>query len=408
MVARLTDEPAGWTRKPVGAGARRSAALPIVGIAVVYGVVWAFVVPNPFDLAVYRFGGTAVSDGFPLYGTEDPVTGRLFTYPPFAALLFVPLAHLPTWVATAVWTSAGVAALGGTIQLFLHEQGTYLSLRLLAGLLLLAVATEPVRDTLYFGQVNLLLMGAICADLLLLRGRWSGVLVGIAAGIKLTPLVFVVLLVLVGRRAAAARAGLTFGATVLVGFLVLPAAAATYWTHAVWDSGRVGGSEYIRNQSIYGAMTRILGAEPSTLGWLVATVPVTMAVLVLAARLWRGGARDTGLCMAAAAMLLASPISWDHHWVWGVPALLLLVGRANATVAAAWAVLLFAGGRLWVRNGERVELHWTWWENIWGNAYVWAALLAAGWVALMAAVGSDKRPRVSTVRANESSPPRPL
>ena len=361
---------------------RFSAALPILGIALLCGVALAFAVPDPFDLAVYRFGGKAVSEGRTLYGAEDPATGRLFTYPPFAGVLFVPLAHVPVALATATWAAAGVAALGVTMHLLLRERGVYLSSGALAGLLLLAVATGPVRETLHFGQVNLLLMGAICTDLLLLRGRGSGVLIGIAAGIKLTPLVFVVLLIMVGRRTAAVRAGVTFGATVLAGFVVLPASAATYWTRAVWDSERVGGSEYIRNQSIFGVMTRILGGEPSTLGWLLVAVPVSTAVLVLAAKLWRGGARDAGVCMAAASMLLASPISWDHHWVWGVPALLLLLNRAHAGFAAAWAVFLFAGCRIWVRHGERVELQWTWWENIWGNAFVWAALLAAALIAL--------------------------
>ena len=174
-------------------------------------------------------------------------------------------------------------------------------------------------------------MAAICADILLLRGRWSGVLVGLAAGIKLTPLVFVVFLVLIGRRVAATRAVLTFGATVLVGFVVMPASAAAFWTEAVWDPERVGGTEYIRNQSLLGAMTRILGSEPSTLVWLVVAVPVSAAVLTVAAVLWRDGARDAGLCLAAAAMLLASPISWDHHWVWGVPALLVLAAGATGS-----------------------------------------------------------------------------
>ena len=109
---------------------RHSTALAIVGVAVLCGIAFAIFVPNPFDLAVYRFGGSAVSDGTSLYGVEDPATGRLFTYPPFAALLFVPLAHLPVWLTTATWTALGVAALGGTVLLFLREQRVDLSPRL--------------------------------------------------------------------------------------------------------------------------------------------------------------------------------------------------------------------------------------------------------------------------------------
>ena len=357
------------------------AALSVLGVALLCGVACALIFPDPFDLAVYRFGGNTVSHGDSLYGAEDPATGRLFTYPPFAALVFVPLAHLPVTFAAAAWTAVGVAALGITIHAFLHEQCRHVGPPVLVGLLLLAVATAPVRETLSFGQVNLFLMAAICADILLLRGRWCGVLVGLAAGIKLTPLVFVVFLVLIGRRVAATRAVLTFGATVVVGFVVIPASAAAFWTKAVWDPERVGGTEYIRNQSLLGAMTRILGSEPSTLVWLVVAVPVSAAVLTVAAVLWRDGARDAGLCLAAAAMLLASPISWDHHWVWGVPAMVVLAGRGHWGVAAAWAVFLFAGCRIWVQHGERVELQWTWWENVWGNTFVWAAVLASALLA---------------------------
>ena len=85
-----------------------------------------------------------------------------------------------------------------------------------------ALALEPVWQNLTFGQVNLFLMLAVLVDLLRPERRWTGVLLGLAAGVKLAPLVLVVMLVLVGGRMAAGRAIATFAGTVLVGFVVMP------------------------------------------------------------------------------------------------------------------------------------------------------------------------------------------
>src|SRR4029079_12279068 len=103
-------------------------------------------------------------------------------------------------------------------------------------------------------------------------------LVGLAAGVKLTPLVFVVLLVLVGRRTAAGRAVVAFAATVAVGFAVLPG-AASYWTDGLLDANRVGPPALAHNQSAYGVLTRLLGAQPTTVVWLAVAVPVGAALL---------------------------------------------------------------------------------------------------------------------------------
>lgn len=58
----------------------------------------------------------------------------------------------------------------------------------------LAALTEPIRDTISFGQVNVFLKALVLTDVLLPKPkylRWTtGILVGMAAAIKLTPLVF--------------------------------------------------------------------------------------------------------------------------------------------------------------------------------------------------------------------------
>jgi alpha-1,2-mannosyltransferase len=365
----------------------------LVALAVVAGAVatrwWTFL-----DLTVYRYGGRTVLDHHALYSGSEPHSGLLFTYPPVAALLFTVLAVLPLAVAAGAWTGLSVLALVVTLSAFGRASGHRLDARPLAVLVLGALLLDPVRETLMFGQVNLVLMALVSVDLLVLRGRMSGVLVGLAAAVKLTPAIFVVLLVVVGRRAAAARAVAAFGATVLAGLVLVPHDAATYWTSAVWHSGRVGGMEYIRNQSLDGTMTRLLHHEPSTLLWLAIAAPVGVALVLLAGAWWRRGAPEVAVLVTAGAMLLCSPITWDHHVVWCAPALLVLWWRAPRWVPVAAGALLLVGLRPLVLHGEKTELTWNAWQQVPGNAYTWLvlALCALAWVGVR-----DQRPSARSV-----------
>jgi alpha-1,2-mannosyltransferase len=337
--------------------------------------------PDLTDLFVYRHGGRALLDGVPLYAADDPVTGLPFTYPPFAAVVMLPLAVLPAQTAAAVWTAASVSALTAVVVIGLREVRHDARGWLVAGLGAGALALEPVWQNLSFGQVNLVLMAAVVIDLTRPDRRFSGVLVGLAAGLKLTPLVFVVLLLLVGRRGAAGRAALTFLATVAVGFVVMPGAAASYWTFGLLDADRVGPPWLAHNQSVYGVLTRLLGESPSAPLWLGVALPLGGAVLLLAAAWWRRGDRLLGTGLAAVAMLLASPVSWSHHWVWAVPVAVALWPHGRGWVVA-WAAVFVARPVLWPPWGERRELAWGFLEHLVGNAYVLAAVGLVVWAAV--------------------------
>jgi alpha-1,2-mannosyltransferase len=333
------------------------------------------------DLSVYRFAGRAVLDGQPLLGASDPVTGLSFTYPPFAALVMVPLALLPGWLAAAVWTGASVGALAAAVALVRRARGRAAPGWLVAAVTVAAVALEPVWQNLAFGQVNAVLMLAVLVDLLWPDRRWSGVLLGLAAGVKLVPLGFVVLLVLVGRRAAAGRAALTFAVTVAVGFLAAPGDAARYWTDGLVDAGRVGPPSLAHNQSVYGALTRLLDGRPSTLLWLAFAVPLCAAGLLVGARCWRRGDRVLGTGLTAVAVLVASPIAWSHHWVWAVVvALALWEGHRWASVA--WTAVFVTRPMLWPPWGQRREYGWNAAEHVVGNAYLLAAIALVVWAAV--------------------------
>ena len=333
------------------------------------------------DLSVYRYGGRLVLDGLPLYGSRDPATNLRFTYPPFAAVAMVPLALLPGWLATALWTAASMAALAGVVLVVGRALGRTFSGWPLALLTGGALALEPVWQNLTFGQINLLLMLAVLIDLVQPERRWSGVLVGVAAGVKLTPLLFVVLLVLVGRRMTAGRALLAFTGTVAIGLATIPGSAAAYWTHNLIRAGRVGPPELAHNQSVFGALTRLLDHPPRTLLWLAVAGPLALAVVVVGAVWWRRGDRVLGVGLGASAMLLASPVSWSHHWVWAVPVGLVLWER-NRWAGVGWTAVFVARPFVWPPWGERQEYGWGPIEHIPGNAYLLAVLALVLWAAV--------------------------
>jgi len=342
------------------------------------------------DLLTYQYGGRALLDGLPVFDSRDPATGLRFTYPPFAAVVMVPWALLPAWLAAALWTGASVAALSAAVVVVRRALGRPVPGWLVALLSAGALALEPVWQNLTFGQVNLFLMLAVLVDLVGPARRWSGVLVGIAAGVKLTPLVFAVLLVLVGRRTAAGRAVLAFAGTVAVGFVFMPSSSARYWADDLVDAGRVGPPALAHNQSVYGALTRLLDGPPTTLLWVAVAGPLSLAVLVVGAHWWRRGDPVLGTCLAALAMLLSSPVSWSHHWVWAVPVALTLWERSR-WAGSAWTAVFVARPIVWPPYSHDREFGWSPVEHLVGNAYLLAALALAVWAACCAARNLEAR-----------------
>ena len=341
------------------------------------------------DLQVYRFGGGAVLDDR-LYDEGTPGSGLPFTYPPFAALLLAPFALVPFPLLVAAWSAASVLVLGWVLARFVDETAYAARPWLVALLTLGALGLEPVWASLSFGQVNVFLMALVVADLLTVDRRRAGVLVGVAAGLKLTPLLVLVFLLLVGRPRVAGRAGLAFLGTVGIGFALVPEASGEYWTRLLWDEGRVGGVPYAGNQSMLAGLFRLIGHEPSTLLWFVTAGAAAFGVLLVAAVAWRRGFRSMAVCLTAVATLVASPISWSHHWVWAAPMVVALatcrpsVGRVTAwTAAGAWALVFASTCIWWPPNRDDTELAWTPAEQIVGNAYLVAGLVVTAYAAVV-------------------------
>jgi alpha-1,2-mannosyltransferase len=353
-------------------------------VAVVCGIVaWRW--DRFIDLQVYRMGADAILHGR-VYDVHLHIAELPFTYPPFSALLMLPLTVPPFWLALVLMTFAGVAALGATVALVLRSAPP-VAWWVLPAVVAGAVLTEPVWSTLSFGQVNLLLMAAVSYDVLRAERRTSGWLIGLAAGVKLTPLVFVAFLVLTGRPRAAVTAVLTFAGTVAVAALAAPQQSWAYWTSVLWDPSRIGGVAFAGNQSVNGMLSRILGHEAGTGLWFVIASAIAGATLLVAALAWRSDlptGRPLGLCLAALAMLYASPISWDHHWVWAVPLAVALwhtPWRWAHGFVIAWTLLFLSRAIWWAPFRYDKEYDWGVLQHVSGDSYVWVSLVLVALVA---------------------------
>ena len=137
-------------------------------------------------------------------------------------------------------------------------------------------------QTLFLGQIDVILLAFILTDVWRAsRGRSAGVLVGIAAAIKLTPAIFIVFFLLAGRTRAALAAAAAFVGCGLIGWLIAPNASVRYWEHLSHDTKRVG-APYVSNQSPYAAAIRIAGGAGHIGPWYV-VISLAFAVVGLAA-----------------------------------------------------------------------------------------------------------------------------
>ena len=309
-----------------------------------------------FDLQVYLGGAhEALHHSHSLYTwIYDGHPGIQFTYTPFAALAFAAGLALPFKALMAVVTVVSLFCLVATIWIAFRQLGWEKTTRLGATLLVsgLLLWTEPVQRALYLGQVELVLMALVVWDLCQPdRRRWKGAATGIAAGIKLVPLLFIAYLLLTRRFRQAAVAAGTFVVTVIIGFIAFPSASVTYWLDGdFFQAGRTGFVGVAQNQSLRGIVTRLIGSVNGAVApWLLVAVIVGLVGLAAAVILDRHGHTFAGLMAAALTALLISPISWDHHWVWIAPGLALIVdaavraGRVGATgLRTAWYALAAA------------------------------------------------------------------
>lgn len=400
----------------------------VFGAAIVFACVsvgaWlTFIRPNwdmywhQVDLQVYMWGGSmAALHPELLYDGRGPL-GLPFLYPVFAAWICAELAQFPinyvgTGIVVMTMLSLGISVWSAGVLQRRRRGLTLAALTIAvsaAGLWL-----EPVQQTLQFGQLSVLLMAMVLADLAIPENRWyRGILLGIATGLKLTPAVFVVYLLITRQFRAAATASAAFAVTVAIGFWYRPTQALEFWTTTMTSQNRIGFA-YVQNQSINGLFGRLQWSswEDSSSSLLCAGL-LGLAGIAAARIAYQRGDELLGALLAATVMLLASPISWTHYWVWIVPALMwvfhALRERSLAvriTVPAVLYLFVFAWpmridrvgwwdpdlpllpqGLVWAvpqTNGR--EYRWTLWQFLLGDSYtllaVAALIAASAWLFL--------------------------
>lgn len=339
------------------------------------------------DLRVYRhappglFNGTLYDFRLGEFGEQFPLP---FTYPPFAALVFLPLSWLPWTVLRLGWHVLSIGCLYWIVRCSVRLVTPRAPWRYVALWTAAAMWLEPVRTTFNYGQVNLVIVAVLLTALVARRDVLAGLGVGLAAGVKLTPAISGLYFLVRRRYAATAWSAAWFALTVGLMFLVAPVASGQYWQYLLGDASRVGPVGSAINQSLRGALSRTAGYDVATgLPWLIAALLAT----VLAGFALRSAVRaaDTMATMLVVQFcgLLVSPISWSHHWVWVVPVLIWLVHGPVAqrlvirSSALLWALL--AGSYLIPLLVVAQPTTWTisrpWYLSAAGWAYPAAAVL---------------------------------
>ncbi|MGC0420506.1 glycosyltransferase 87 family protein [Embleya sp. AB8] len=386
-------------------------------LSLVLWAVWTYLgrrdMWHMFDLNVYYGAVHRLRDGDAIYnnpfGGWNDGGGLPFIYPPFSGLLFYLL--LPLGFAGLKWFMAIVnllslfAVVWATWGMLGYRRGLA-RLGISAGTFAVVLWLEPVEWTLVWGQINLLLLALIVLDLGLPDSRrYKGIGVGLAAGLKLTPAIFIVYLLITRRFRAAAVAGGAFAGTVLVGLVCAPSASLYYWSHLVSISGKVNSKLSVgtlNNQSVQGMFTRMLGDGGATsVLWFLLCLLIGALGLLAAARASLRGQELVGVVITGGLSLFVSPISWSHHWVWAVPAFVLLAHTALTRARPLWwwltgtffvffaawplrlnvlgnwdgAQTLQPWGLIWLapRDLDR-ERHWTPIEFLLGNGYLFAGI----------------------------------
>jgi alpha-1,2-mannosyltransferase len=316
------------------------------------------------DLDVYRRGAAELLHGRSLYDAAPhcPHPDLPFTYPPFAALAFVPAYLAGPGTAGVVLSLASLGCYALVMLTCSRRLGLEWSSAL--PLTVLGLALEPVQRTLWLGQVNLLLAAMVVADCLLVPVRARGLLTGLAAGIKIVPGIYVGYFLLRRDWAAARRAAFAFAGTVAVSAAADRRDTTRFWTRLFWNPDHVGQQAYVSNQSVFGQLVRLTRTlhPPYMLYAVLALCALGLAGYAAWRQLGLGNEVAALTCVAFGG-LLASPISWSHHWIWFAPASLVLVARGQWRGAGILVLAPALAPQWWTPSGTPREFHHQWWQT---------------------------------------------
>lgn len=404
------------TRQAPGAGFSGKRA---PGRALVWGAAWLAAaaglgyaawqlfghIPYRIDIDVYQMGAQAWMDGRPLYRGDvlfhTPIVDLPFTYPPLAAIVFCPFAWMHMPAASVAITALTLVLLVVSTVILLTRLDVWSASTVLPGpawlrrcwlaVVAAAAATvwlEPISSNFAFGQINVVLMTLVIADCAPRRTPWPrGLLLGVGMALKLTPAVFLLYFLLRRDHRAALTALASFVGATLLGFVLAWNDSWEYWTHTVHHTDRIGSASLNTDQNIAGALARLgLGQQERFALWVAASLLVLAVTVWAMRRVLRAGEPTLALVCVALFGLVVSPVSWSHHWVWVLPAVLVtaVLGwrRRNALLIAVSAVgvalMRWTPIDLLPKHHEASAV---WWRQLAGMSYVWwalAVIVAAG------------------------------
>ena len=319
-----------------------------VAVAVIGHLAITAISGQMLDLDVYRTGGQAMLHGSKLYAIR--AADRLpFTYPPLSAVFALPLALLPFKTDQVIW----VALMIGPLVLAVRAGFRPILARTASAapvvfpvILAIAAYLQPVKQGIGFGQVDLLLLALCLTDCLAKDPRWPrGLLIGIATAVKLEPGVFIIYLLITGRRRAAGTAALSFAGVTGLAWVISPSDSTAYWGRAIFDSNRLGGNGSAANQAIRGMVLRALRFHPHLapdLVWLPLALLVGVAGFAAARACWKHGHDISGVAITGLLGALLSPVGWIHHLCWVVVAIGVIVGTGSHARRLLLAALIGA------------------------------------------------------------------
>lgn len=411
--------------------------------------------PQHFDVYVYWYALNNWFSGNSLYDWYALPDYKMypFTYPPFGAWVLSPL----TWfdyetaarlmiMAIALQTAVIVALVGRSLG---WSWGSAFAIAPWVAILV-QQCLEPFTQSVGFAQVNTAMMALVMIDVAAppsWKGR--GVASGLAAAIKLTPAIAVLIFLLRRQWRSAITMVATSLAVTLLSWVISPGESARFFFDAMWDPQRAGDAYYTSNQNLKGFVARALPENTWSIAWAItvalalvtavwlclriqaaatsvvtphsasddaapgplnAAAPATGATVSAAPAAPAGDAVELAASDAVAAPdavattpaapvlpenlatlltaavimtlgLLVSPITWSHHWVWGLASVVALITVALRLKSAPLAAVALVQGALfimaphwWFSHGQVNELHWNVAEQLVGSSYTLAAI----------------------------------
>ncbi|MBN9106382.1 MAG: DUF2029 domain-containing protein [Propionibacteriaceae bacterium] len=313
-----------------------SALLAIASAVAVWALAfWTGGIYHFYDLNSYRDTLDGVVAGDLMY--------TWLGYPPVSLIVLSPLRGLPELAGDRLWTGASLLVIAGIAAIVARlsmearrdaaaaDRPRWIALAGLATTMLLF--SQPGLTQLVNGQLTLFVIALAFVDASgAFPRRWQGSLVGLAAALKLTPLIFLPYYAITKQWRQLVVASASFGVFTAIGFDLFPADSLYFWTHAN-SSARLG-PENPENLSIYGALNRWL-TDPTAVQMVWLLLAGTVAVLAYwqaRAHFRRGELVEAALVVGCASTSVG-PIAWPHYLIWVV-------------LVTIW--LLFTGERRWI------------------------------------------------------------